>query len=76
MAAQLHQRGPGCYGVEVFGDVGFGYNRLSIIDLAGSPEPMISATQTKALLPADCIPVVDKKAAEENYQKIFCEMRH
>lgn len=43
MAAQLHHRGPDGDGFAVFGDVGFGHTRLSIIDVAGSPQPMASA---------------------------------
>jgi asparagine synthase (glutamine-hydrolysing) len=44
MAAQLHHRGPDGDGFRVFGDVAFGHTRLSIIDLAGSPQPMTSAS--------------------------------
>ncbi|MEO5913713.1 MAG: asparagine synthase (glutamine-hydrolyzing) [Luteolibacter sp.] len=44
MAAQLHHRGPDGDGFKVLGDVGFGHTRLSIIDLAGSPQPMTSAS--------------------------------
>ncbi|MFT4842998.1 MAG: asparagine synthase (glutamine-hydrolyzing), partial [Candidatus Azotimanducaceae bacterium] len=44
MAAQLHHRGPDGDGFRVIGgDLGFGHTRLSIIDLAGSPQPMSSA---------------------------------
>ncbi|MEY3895100.1 MAG: hypothetical protein RLZZ214_619 [Verrucomicrobiota bacterium] len=43
MAAKLEHRGPDGDGYRVFGDVGFGHKRLSIIDLAGSPQPMSSA---------------------------------
>jgi asparagine synthase (glutamine-hydrolysing) len=43
MAATLGHRGPDGDGFRVFGDVGFGHTRLSIIDLAGSPQPMSSA---------------------------------
>ncbi len=43
MAATLGHRGPDGEGYRVFGDVGFGHTRLSIIDLAGSPQPMSSA---------------------------------
>ena len=43
MAAKLGHRGPDGDGFRVFGDVGFGHTRLSIIDLAGSPQPMSSA---------------------------------
>ena len=43
MAATLGHRGPDGDGFKVFGDVGFGHTRLSIIDLAGSPQPMSSA---------------------------------
>lgn len=45
MAAQLHHRGPDGDGFLVIdGGVGFGHTRLSIIDLAGSPQPMTSAS--------------------------------
>lgn len=44
MAAQLAHRGPDGDGFRVFRDVGFGHTRLSIIDLAGSPQPMTSAS--------------------------------
>ncbi len=43
MAAELGHRGPDGDGFRVYGDVGFGHKRLSIIDLAGSPQPMSSA---------------------------------
>ena len=43
MAAQLRHRGPDGDGFRSFGSVGFGHTRLSIIDLAGSPQPMSSA---------------------------------
>ncbi len=44
MAAQLAHRGPDGDGFRVFHDVGFGHTRLSIIDVAGSPQPMTSAS--------------------------------
>lgn len=44
MAATLAHRGPDGDGFRVFGEVGFGHTRLSIIDVAGSPQPMSSAT--------------------------------
>ena len=44
MAASLAHRGPDGEGYRVFGPVGFGHKRLSIIDLAGSPQPMSSAS--------------------------------
>src|SRR5712671_4997295 len=45
MAAQVQHRGPDGEGFACFsgGAVGFGHRRLSIIDLAGSPQPMRSA---------------------------------
>jgi asparagine synthase (glutamine-hydrolysing) len=49
MAAQLHHRGPDGDGFEVYGDVGFGHTRLSIIDLEGSPQPMRSANGPVAI---------------------------
>ena len=42
MAAQLVHRGPDGIGFGVYGAVGFGHTRLSIIDLAGSAQPMSS----------------------------------
>ncbi len=44
MAKNLQHRGPDGDGFRVYGDVGFGHTRLSIIDLAGSPQPMSSAS--------------------------------
>jgi asparagine synthase (glutamine-hydrolysing) len=44
MAAQLHHRGPDGDGFRIVRDTGFGHTRLSIIDLAGSPQPMTSAS--------------------------------
>lgn len=44
MAAQLRHRGPDGDGFRIVRDVGFGHTRLSIIDLAGSPQPMTSAS--------------------------------
>jgi len=44
MAKNLHHRGPDGDGFQIIGgQVGFGHTRLSIIDLAGSPQPMSSA---------------------------------
>ena len=40
MTAQLDHRGPDGEGYWCDGPVGFGHRRLSIIDLAGSPQPM------------------------------------
>lgn len=42
MTALLHHRGPDDSGFWSAGPVGFGHARLSIIDLAGSPQPMAS----------------------------------
>ncbi len=44
MAARLQHRGPDGDGFRIVRDVGFGHTRLSIIDLAGSPQPMTSAS--------------------------------
>jgi asparagine synthase (glutamine-hydrolysing) len=43
MADRLVHRGPDGHGVWTDGPVGFAHRRLSIIDLAGSPQPMASA---------------------------------
>jgi asparagine synthase (glutamine-hydrolysing) len=43
MAARLAHRGPDGDGFRVWPAVGFGHTRLSIIDVAGSPQPMSSA---------------------------------
>lgn len=40
MAQRLRHRGPDDAGSWVDGSIGFGHTRLSIIDLAGSPQPM------------------------------------
>ncbi len=42
MIAQLVHRGPDDEGLWCNGSVGFGHRRLSIIDVAGSPQPMSS----------------------------------
>jgi asparagine synthase (glutamine-hydrolysing) len=44
MAARLAHRGPDGDGFRVWPAVGFGHTRLSIIDVAGSPQPMSSAS--------------------------------
>ena len=44
MAATLGHRGPDGAGFGIYGDVGFGHARLSVIDPAGSPQPMSSAS--------------------------------
>ncbi len=49
MAAQLEHRGPDGDGFAIYGDVGFGHTRLSIIDLEGSPQPMRSANGNAAI---------------------------
>ncbi len=43
MADQLVHRGPDDSGVWADGSIGFGHRRLSIIDVGGSPQPMVSA---------------------------------
>ncbi len=43
MIERLVHRGPDDHGIWVDGPVGFGHRRLSIIDLAGSQQPMASA---------------------------------
>src|SRR5687767_11718702 len=44
MADMLHHRGPDGEGILIDGPVGFAHTRLSIIDLAGSPQPMTSGS--------------------------------
>lgn len=46
MASRLAHRGPDGEGYWNGGTIGFGHRRLSIIDLAGSPQPMASADGT------------------------------
>ncbi|MBJ8344006.1 asparagine synthase (glutamine-hydrolyzing) [Antrihabitans sp. YC2-6] len=46
MAHRLEHRGPDDNGFWVHGAVGFAHTRLSIIDLAGSPQPMAGASGT------------------------------
>jgi len=43
MTAALAHRGPDADGFHVDGAVGFGHRRLSVIDLAGSRQPLVSA---------------------------------
>jgi asparagine synthase (glutamine-hydrolysing) len=40
MARVLHRRGPDAHGVQIDGPCGLAHRRLSIIDIAGSPQPM------------------------------------
>ena len=44
MAAQLVHRGPDDSGIWAQGSVGLAHTRLSIIDIAGSQQPMVGAT--------------------------------
>jgi len=46
MAKRLHHRGPDDSGFFTDGTIGFAHTRLSIIDLAGSPQPMAGASGT------------------------------
>ncbi|RAS62192.1 asparagine synthase (glutamine-hydrolysing) [Lentzea atacamensis] len=46
MAKRLHHRGPDDSGFWSDGPIGFAHTRLSIIDLAGSPQPMAGASGT------------------------------
>ncbi|PWK81066.1 asparagine synthase (glutamine-hydrolysing) [Lentzea atacamensis] len=46
MAKRLHHRGPDDNGFWSDGPIGFAHTRLSIIDLAGSPQPMAGASGT------------------------------
>jgi asparagine synthase (glutamine-hydrolysing) len=45
MTARLTHRGPDGEGYWVDGSIGFGHRRLSIIDVAGSPQPMATADE-------------------------------
>lgn len=45
MTARLTHRGPDGEGYWVGGSTGFGHRRLSIIDVAGSPQPMATADE-------------------------------
>jgi asparagine synthase (glutamine-hydrolysing) len=49
MAKRLHHRGPDDSGFWSDGSVGFAHTRLSIIDLAGSPQPMAGASGTTTI---------------------------
>ncbi|MFY0537271.1 hypothetical protein [Nannocystis pusilla] len=44
MTAALRHRGPDGDGVHLEPDVGLGHRRLAILDLAGSPQPMVDAS--------------------------------
>src|SRR5690242_21520672 len=46
MADTIAHRGPDDDGYHVDGDLGLGFRRLSIIDLAGGHQPMADAAQT------------------------------
>ncbi len=48
MTARLTHRGPDGEGYWVDGSIGFGHRRLSIIDVAGSPQPMATADERAA----------------------------
>jgi asparagine synthase (glutamine-hydrolysing) len=50
MTAALAHRGPDADGFHYDGPVGFGHRRLSVIDLAGSRQPMLSADGTIAVV--------------------------
>ncbi len=50
MCAALKHRGPDDEGVWVAGGVGLGMRRLSIIDLAGSQQPIFNEDHTKAIV--------------------------
>ncbi|SDM19599.1 asparagine synthase (glutamine-hydrolysing) [Lentzea albidocapillata subsp. violacea] len=49
MAKRLHHRGPDDSGFWSDGSIGFAHTRLSIIDLAGSPQPMAGASGTTTI---------------------------
>jgi asparagine synthase (glutamine-hydrolysing) len=49
MAKRLHHRGPDDSGFFSDGSIGFAHTRLSIIDLAGSPQPMAGASGTTTI---------------------------
>src|ERR1043165_2648239 len=46
MRASLHHRGPDDHGIYLDGNVGLGFNRLSIIDLSGGHQPMCNEDGT------------------------------
>jgi asparagine synthase (glutamine-hydrolysing) len=50
MTAALAHRGPDADGFHVDGALGFGHRRLSVIDLAGSRQPLVSADGAIALV--------------------------
>jgi asparagine synthase (glutamine-hydrolysing) len=50
MTASLAHRGPDADGFHVDGPVGLGHRRLSVIDLAGSRQPLVSADGASALV--------------------------
>src|SRR5262249_20157339 len=50
MTAALAHRGPDADGFHVAGRVGLGHRRLSVIDLAGSRQPLLSADGTIAVV--------------------------
>jgi asparagine synthase (glutamine-hydrolysing) len=66
MAATLHRRGPDDEGVLVDGSCGFAHRRLSIIDVAGSPQPM--------QVPGSDVSVTFNGEIY-NYQELRCQLR-
>lgn len=46
MTTIMHHRGPDDWGIEMHGPAGLGFRRLSIIDLAGSHQPMSNEDDT------------------------------
>jgi asparagine synthase (glutamine-hydrolysing) len=50
MTAALAHRGPDADGFHYDGPLGFGHRRLSVIDLAGSRQPLLSADQEVAVV--------------------------
>src|SRR5262245_58823557 len=50
MTQPLRHRGPDDQGIEILGPVGLGFRRLSIIDLAGSHQPMSNEDDTLWLM--------------------------
>jgi asparagine synthase (glutamine-hydrolysing) len=50
MTAALIHRGPDAHGFYYDGPVGLGHRRLSVIDIEGSPQPLISSDRTIAAI--------------------------
>ena len=50
MTRALNHRGPDAHAVELRGEAALGHTRLSIVDVAGGAQPMVSGDQRHAII--------------------------